>query len=503
MYYLFIVFIHMLNAMLVFLLLSYLLSKWNALLCALFFVSNASLTGWFGTIDTLQNQMALFFALLCFLLIKKILYDSKNNILFYFLLGLTYLMCLLTRETFIVMPVIFTLFIPLANKFLPTKKLFKKSFAILSIISTSILIYLSMRLITYPIVINQGSASTASTFLNTCIISNICGKISFFLYDVYCNVIVPLFINYKVYLFCEEHNLLLFYKLFKNIIVALLIFLTCLNTHKLFFFFSVICITLIAWPIFISGFGVVRYYYDFLPFAAATLGILIQFNRFSNSKMFNLIKTTILLFLILISMITIALVQNKRAPQWSELKTGMSELKSKYTNEMNNSTLLAINMRRFITLQLNLGIAEAFQLNFSANPHTKAVLHFLQTYPENAILENDLIITTNLKESYVQLKSINKNNLWFTIDYTLLDEKLLGHIESDSTEPKPNPGIGTKKEFLPLIIKDFIDEIKIIESDKDKIYDLKITIKKECLTAKAILLSWNTENKNFVVIKSL
>lgn len=283
-YYLLLVLIHIINSFLLFYLLKPLFNGLIALFCTLFFTVNPTLFVWFGDISRHQNQLSLFLFLLSVLFLKKILTTTKTNIFWVFLSALSYLLCILIRETFVIAPFLAALAVPFFYK---QKQIRKKICSITFILAAVFSVYLLMRLSSCPFTVESSQN-----------IFSLCEKMpliifkNFFYYlkELYLSI-VSVFFYHKFCLFCENHNWIFEYKIIKNSLLLALTILFIINKQKKMFLYLFLCFILVLWPFFfikaVSSINVLCYFYEALPFASAALGTLLYYHAYEQSKIFK------------------------------------------------------------------------------------------------------------------------------------------------------------------------------------------------------------------------
>lgn len=360
------VLLHILNSILLLYILRKFLNAWISFLCTMIFTFNSTLMVWFGKIDTQQHHIELlFFLILCLCLIRLLL-GKSNSIFLYFSIGVLYLFCLLIRETFIVLPIIGCLLFPF---FYRNTVDLKKIAYIIGVMLIALASYIVMKITFYPLRSIDFSTGCGSIHLWQ-IMLNVKTVAIRFIQNLY-SMLITVFINYKIYFFCRDNGIFIFYKIIKNLLLMLLGCLFIINTQKRALVLGIVPIILLSWPNWYLGAFGLRHYYELLPFGCLVLGILLQYNKFAAQRWYKIGVSLFFLPIILLNIATIIHFQRTESDYWNNFSSAVEKLRKSNLPELHDNPIMILNTKEFDDTYYNVGIVEAIQLNLMHNQHPK------------------------------------------------------------------------------------------------------------------------------------
>ena len=324
-FHFFIVLIHVINSLILFYIFRKFLKIWVAFLCTIFFCFNSTLVGWVGKIDTQQHQIDLFlFLILCLCAIRFVI-ENNNSKFLIILIGLLHLFCLSIRETFIVTPIIISLLIPLIYK--KKRTALNDFLKIIGVLIGFTIIYIFMKQIYYSIPMTNFSMPSAGVFVFPSGFVTLLKATVLNFHEKFYFMIITVFINHKFYFFCEHNNILIFYKLIKNLLLIVLGCLFFINQRKIYIFCGFASIALLTWQqIFGTGL-LLRHFYELLPTVALILGIFLQFNKYEEFAVYKYIMFAFVILLTLINIFLIIYFQRIESRNWGNFSRSLEKLK--------------------------------------------------------------------------------------------------------------------------------------------------------------------------------
>ncbi|MCF7799644.1 hypothetical protein K9M16_01440 [Candidatus Babeliales bacterium] len=255
-HFLFTIFLHALNSVILFNIFSSICSYLIAFLISMFFAFNPSYADWMGWIAAQQYPMGLFFLLISILFFKNFL--DKKKLIFFILSSLFYLLTILGKEVLIIFPIIafFAAYL-YETKYLGIKisgvikNIFRYLFLTLNY-WVALLIYFCLR--AYIFSINFSQVSSGNLFSFTNIIYFFQSKI-YYLFVIFTDLFGLWFVPWG----CP-----LIKSLFYLIIFLAFIWLFIKSSQKLILIYCLFSITILWWPIILGYYS--RYLYESIPF---------------------------------------------------------------------------------------------------------------------------------------------------------------------------------------------------------------------------------------------
>jgi len=255
-HFLFTIFLHALNSVILFNIFSSICSYLIAFLISMFFAFNPSYADWIGWIAAQQYIMGLFFLLISILFFKNFL--DKKKLIYFALSGLFYLLTILGKEVLIIFPIIAFFGAYLYE----TKHLDIKIFGVIKNIFRylfltlnywiALLIYFCLR--AYIFSINFGQASSGNLPNITSIYFFLKAKI-YYLFVILTDLFGLWFVPWG----CPKIKLLIYL-----IIFFIFIWLFIKSSQKIILIYCLFSITILWWPIILGYYS--RYLYESIPF---------------------------------------------------------------------------------------------------------------------------------------------------------------------------------------------------------------------------------------------
>ena len=254
-HFLFTIFLHALNAVLLFNLFTSISSYLLAFLATMFFAFNPSYACWMGWIAAQQYPMGLFFLLISIVFFKQ--YLDKRNYIYFILSGLSYLLTILGKEVCMVFPAIAFI----GTYLYETKCLHVKVSGMFNILIRYLkltfnywviaLLYLTLRACVFPLNFGSSGVGTLPSF----------GLIYFLRSKIYYLFVIltDLFGLWWVPWGYPRLKALIYLFIF-----SIFIWLFIKSSQKLVLVFCLFSTTLFWWPIALGYFS--RYLYESIPF---------------------------------------------------------------------------------------------------------------------------------------------------------------------------------------------------------------------------------------------
>ena len=454
------VFLHAINAVILFNIFLWLMTFLPALLLAIIWAFHPLISWFFGNIVNFHYYLNVMLMLLIIIFFKNFL-DSKNW-KYNFLSCITFATSLFTRETSIVFPAIifFGTYLYL-NRFnkpsprlptvakgygghsRPTSKIgikhfyknFLKTLKTTAGMSITAISFLLLRLYLYPI--NFLKLQTSSNHIKT--------KISTFIY--FKNFIHTQFNHFKLFIYdLFGLSWIPWNPCFKPIriglfllIIFLLFWLFIKNKKKIHILYFVFCMLLMLWPSYIKGIFAHGYFYEAYHFIFIALIFLFKFYN-GNILRFKKIGLTIL-SIITILFTTLTLESFSRREKRIETRTkAIKELaynpiiknRSLYFFGLPNGAFVTNTKKAFWMLLDDTSTPMFFDLSFTTMPtniyinnipHWKTILS--KYYFEKFVPENCVLITP--VEGGFRLKSTDKEKVFFKFnnEYKSIGTKII------------------------------------------------------------------------------
>ncbi|MHA1696364.1 MAG: hypothetical protein ACTSUG_13940 [Candidatus Helarchaeota archaeon] len=409
------VFIHAINAIILFFIFLYFTSFLIAFLLSLLWAFHPILGYNFSNFVQFHGYIDLTWILLVFIFLKKYL-DSKKW-LFYLLSCLFFTISLFTRETSIVLPSILFLGVYLYKNRLNTItiKSFLKQFitnlkTVSGFISISIC-FLSLRLYLYPIgkisFTNSSTIASNITFIQT--IKNLSTNIfiysKLFIYDLFGLSLIPWEPSYKI----------LRLGLFITILFSL-IFLFIKNRKKIYIIYFLISGLILFFPAFVRQRYTTFHLYNVYPFIFLIFIFLFKF--YKGKKQFKFKKTliTTLIVLTLSSIFLTTKMFYRREKIMALQAKAIQNLIQNYLDS--NKTICLIGLpaglfeNKIETLLYTLTQNENLKIFYDLSFVTRSTNIFVNKIPEWKILLNKYYKEKFLKENLIEIKTI-KNGFKF------------------------------------------------------------------------------------------
>jgi hypothetical protein len=278
----------------------------TGLLFSLFFAFHPTLFDWLGKIDLQQHHFALLFALLSVMAFKKsIISDNKIYALCSY--GF-FLVSILSRETFLILPGILFLVLKLfpelhGNKLLSFKSQVKTLVGFCAVILVFFLLRISVNA---SVFLSSGTTGWFFCFNNG--ESLVAMAVSFlkFLYNI---LLWPMLFPWSTYLFFQKYHLIFMYNALRVFIAVLLIscFVTNAKKKAVVVFFA--CALLMCWPLLVIPYGwSYRFFYEGLPFYCGALVLLFDLSSLKNS---GLVLVGKIVFVVLIVINALFVMQDR------------------------------------------------------------------------------------------------------------------------------------------------------------------------------------------------
>lgn len=317
-YFFLFILLHIIIALCLFYTLTTMTNLIIAFSCSLFFGFHPTLYGWIGKLDCQQHVFSL---LLCLIA----LFFFKKNKFFTYIFGcLFFLTSLLTRETFIILPLVLIILSTIKNKQFQDSSLYQNKQTVILITATCLL-YLLIRYLAYPIQIESSHSKTIVEGLRL-----FCCRMSFFFHHLLWNLSFP----WNTYLIFKQWNLLYIYNTSRLILCTGIVTLFFYSKEKMTILTLLLAALLLCWPIFIvSSYAALRFYYEALPFFIIAQGVLLNslFN-FKNYfiRIFGLIFIS---FLITFNATALIKIMHAMTEYPRTLARGLKKLKSAELNQ--------------------------------------------------------------------------------------------------------------------------------------------------------------------------
>lgn len=484
------VFVHAINAVLLFNIFLWLLSFLPALLLALIWAFHPLISWFFGNIVNFHYYVNVMLMLFVFIFFKFFLDTRKWK--YYFLSCITFATSLFTRETSIVLPgIIFfgTYLYQNKSSKIGIKHFYKSFFKILittSGIITTAIGFLLLRLYLYPI--NLSVSNSASTSLNTtnysiityfknaAITSLNCFKL--FIYDLFGLSWIPWDSQYKT----------LRISLFL-LILSTLIWFFIKNTKKIHVTYLFLCMLIMLWPSYIKGIFSHGYFYEAYPFIFLAIIFLFKFyngNLKKSNETFNVFKKAALPILGIITMLFITLTIKSFSRRERRINTRTQAIKTlAYDPIIKNKSLYFFGLpygafvtntkKAFWMLLDNPNIPIFFDISLSVKPTNIHV---------NEIPSWKIILSKYYFEKFTPASNIVSTKINHGFRFKSIDPQKVSFIINDNYESN------TKK-----IINNTVN-IK----GKDLITDITILFDQKDLKPNTLFITWDYKKAKFKIL---
>ncbi len=404
-YFIFIIVLHAAIASLLFLLLCWYVRWLLAFCCALLFAFHPTLYGWVGKIDTLQSHINLLAGIGFVLLLYKSL--QRKNLALYLASCLLFLFCLLTRETFIIFPLILFAWMFALSKHATCEYLvpLKNKLFFLSGFCATAAFYLLLRGIAYPLL--SASAHTANmSFLDlvirTCL-PNAQSMMQFF-YNTFWLQWFP----WKAYAYFKNNDLLTFYKCTKALILFLFIACFITNTKKIIITMLLLSALFLWWPL-ACGSGI-RLMYESVPFCIAAIAFTINFSTFFNYQLFRFMIFALFVPLIYFNASAVIGRMHHIMYEPRKINAAIQNLTQSSAHSLSNKPLLFINST---THSNSTGILQALHLLKISTTLPQYFCREIVIKTSNNISDVNKIFRAEKHENRIRIVSLDPESAWF------------------------------------------------------------------------------------------
>ncbi len=384
-----------------------------ALVCTLFFAFHPLLWGWLGKIDTQQHQFNVLFLLIAIIALTRWLESKQYS--FYIVSIICFTICVLTRETYFIVPLFLFFFIPYlsSQKFSQWERIKICSGFLLPIMTSFFL-----RFTLYP-TFSTAQHYILNSLFNPSMIASKIHSITTFLY----NLFWLQWFSVSAYDFAAASSLLLFYRVYKGTILCLVILLLATNSQKKLL--GLLCISIVAlhWPLIFTPYWGFRFSYEALPLCAVTLACLVNYSRLQQA--IRNIFLVLILTLIPFNASTIFDCMHRIMQSPQKIYSALMNARNNPKVELHSCPLLVIGTAHHHT---HFGIIQALQV-YRVNrtlPHYYLIDLKLHNMCSSAEIQKHLIITK--ENAHIRLKTRDKACVWFSIDTTNHDLFFLSDI---------------------------------------------------------------------------
>lgn len=458
-HYVSIVFFHAVITSLLFYCLAFFITYPMAFLCSLFFAFHPMLDSWFGKIDLQQHQIHLLFALCTIIAFKK--YIDTQNKHFYMLSGLCFFLCILTRETFIILPFIMfmalRLFPETGGQKINTLSIQVKLMLGFCLIAV---LYALLRNIACPLTLNSKIDYIRNVFS----------------FDFFYNIFLMNLYPRSAFIFFQGPCKIFLFRSLKVIFFLVFITLFFTNSKKRVVLFFLLCMTLLYWPMFVTPYDGYRFFYEGCPFYVAAVGSLINFSSLKNYFVVRCIGAILLVILIFINATFTIFGMQKSASIREPTHMALQKLKAQDSFLKEYPILIFDNLESKV---IDLALIHAMYLCGITGSNVQYCISQFNLHAKNANISEQIRITPF--SDGIRLTSLDKRSVWFSHkknnDSVFFIKQITIHGQDNENNIFDFSIVFERKYFkLPMIVllwsekddcfeKFYVDKVLINDSD--------------------------------------
>lgn len=422
-----------------------------------FFAFHPTLMGWIGKFDTQSAQVSTILALLaCIFLVKGI--TRKRNVYLVFS-GFMFFVCLLSREVFILFPVIVFLglhLLPLGHMYRSIKQRFIYHIQILGWFAVAGIAYLVLRVCCFPLV----SLSSTAIFKIPAVKFS---TIFHFFYDIFWLQLIP----WSSYAFFSSYAHGWYYGVYVALKILILLIMGILfvtNTRKKWILFACLAAITFYWQFFFGVGLSIKQLYESLPFVMFGLTVLLGYSRIIQKRLVRVLVLSFLSMGVVINAYNV-LSHVRWLRNYGIKKSNATDyLKDMVGNTLINKPLCYMGNTSVLS---SVGILQAAWLKGVSHQ----VPHYFLT---KLLIASHVSYATAIKHVKMEkiddgfrVTSLDHDNVWFM--------------------------------FSPGLMPDYLKEFIIHEQQDDKIFDASIMFKQASWNPAMVMLLYFFEDECFLV----